>query len=68
MMFSVTFMCCEYRYVSLMTRVQTIQRDTASCNSAFTGSKYAVCIQLIALELFVNSNMCAPCPNFWIVM
>ena len=68
MIFSVTLMCCEYRDVSLLTSVHTIQRATASCDSAFTGSKYALCIQPSALELSVNANMCDPCPICRVVM
>ena len=37
MMFSVTFMCCKYRYVLLMTRFQLSQRDTSLCDSALIG-------------------------------
>ena len=38
-MFYVSLMCCEYRYVLLLTSVHPIQRATASCDSTFTGSK-----------------------------
>ena len=66
--FYVPLMCCEYRYVLLLTRVQPIQRAEVSCDSAFNGSKDAFCIQLSALELSVSSKICEPCPIFWIVM
>ena len=68
MIFYVPLMCCEYRYVLLLTRVQPIQRAEVSCDSAFNGSKDAFCIQLSALELSVSSKICEPCPIFWIVM
>ena len=59
-MFYVPLVCCEYRYVSLLTSVHTIQRATASRDYAFTGSKDALCIQPSALELSMNANMCDP--------
>ena len=68
MMFYVPFMCCEYRDVSLLTRVHPNLRDTASFDSVFTGSKYSLCIQPSAMELSVNANMCDPCPSCRIVM
>ena len=37
MIFYVTFMCCEYKDVLLLTRVQLILKDTSSCDYAFTG-------------------------------
>ena len=37
MIFSVTLICCEYRDVSLLTRVQPSQQDTSLCDSTFTG-------------------------------
>ena len=43
--FPVPLMCCEYRYVLLLTRVHPSQRYTSLCGSAFTGSKDASCIQ-----------------------
>ena len=58
MMFSVPFMCCEYRDVSLLTIVHPIHRETASWDSAFTGSKDTLCIQPSELELSVNARMC----------
>ena len=61
MMFFVLLMCCEYRDVSLLTSVYTIQQATASCDHAFTGSKYALCIQPSVLEMSVNAKMCDPC-------
>ena len=60
MIFSVPLMCCEYRDVSLLTSVHPSQCATASCDSTFTGSKDAFCIQPSALELSVNSNMSDP--------
>ena len=63
MMFSVTLMCCEYRDVSLLTSVHLIQRATASCDYAFTGSKDSLCIQPSALELSVNSKVCDSCTS-----
>ena len=63
MMFSVPLMCCEYMDVSLLTSVHPSHHATASWDSAFTGSKDALCIQPSALELSVNSRMCDPCPN-----
>ena len=68
MIFSVPLICCDYRDVSLLPSVHPIQCATASWDSAFTGSKYALCIQSSALELFVNAKMCYPCPIFRIVM
>ena len=60
MMFSVPLMCCEYRDVSLLTSIHPSHRATASWDSAFTGSKDALCIQPSALELSVNARMCEP--------
>ena len=68
MIFSVPLMCCEYRDVSLLTSVHPSQQDTSLCDSAFTGSKDALCIQPSALELSVNSKMCDPCPSCKMVM
>ena len=68
MILSVPLMCCEYRYVSLLTSVHPIQRATALCDSAFTGSKDALCIQPSALELSVNAKICDPCPMCRMVM
>ena len=62
MMFYVPLMCCEYRDVLLLTSVHPSQRVTASCDSAFTGSKDALCIQPSALEQYVNAKICDPCP------
>ena len=67
-MFSVPLMYCEYRDVSLLTSVHPSQHDTALCDSAFTGSNYALCIQKNALELSVNTKMCDPCPICSMVM
>ena len=64
MMFYVPSMCCEYRDFLLLTSVHTSQHTAESCDSAFTGSKDALCIQLIALVLSVNANMCNPSPIF----
>ena len=58
MMFTIPLMCCEYRGVSLLTGVQQIKRATALCYHAFNGSKDALCIHQIALELSVNAKMC----------
>ena len=60
MMFSVPLMCCEYRDVSLLTRVHPRHRATALWDYVFTGSKDALCIQPSALELSVNARMCEP--------
>ena len=60
MMFSVTLMCCEYRDVSLLTSVHPSPWDTSLCDSAFTGSKDALCIQPSALERSVNAKMYDP--------
>ena len=68
MMFNVTLMCCEYKYVSLLTSFHSIQRDTETCDFAFTGSKDALCIQPSALEVSVNAKMRDPCPIFRMVM
>ena len=68
MMFSVPLMCCDYRNVSLLKRVQPSQRDTNFCDSAYNESTYALCIQPSVLELSMNSNMCAPCVSCTIVM
>ena len=63
MIFSVPLMCCEYRDVLLLTSVHPSYRATKLWDSAFTVSKDALCIYPSALELFVNSRMCYPCPN-----
>ena len=68
MMFSVPLMCCEYRDISLLTSVHPSQRATTSCDSAFTGSKEALCIQPSALELSMNDNMYDPYTIFRMVM
>ena len=68
MIFSVPLMCCEYRDVSLLTSVHLSHRATALWDSAFTGSKDALCIQTSALELSVNARMCDPCPNLRMVV
>ena len=68
MMFSVTLMCCEYRDVLLLTRVQTSQQDTSLCDYALTRSNDALCIQPSVLELYVNAKMCEPCPSCRIFM
>ena len=68
MMFSVPLMCCEYRDVSLLKSVHPSQCDTASWDSAFTGSKDALCIYPSALELYVNAKMCDPYPICRMVM
>ena len=60
MMFSVPLMCCEYRNVSLLTSVHPRQHATALYDSAFIGSKDALCIQPSALELSVNTKMWDP--------
>ena len=52
MMFSVPLMCCEYRYVSLLTSVHPSQRATASWDSLFTGSNDALCIQPSVVNFF----------------
>ena len=59
-MFSVPLMCYEHMDVSLLTSVHPSHRSTAWWDSAFTGSKYALCIQPSALELSVNAMMCEP--------
>ena len=68
MMFSVPLMCCDYRYVLLLTRFHPSQRSTESCDSAFTGSKDSLCIQPSALEVSVNSKMGDPCISCRMVM
>ena len=60
MMFSIPLMCCEYRDVLFMTSVHPSQWDTASCDSAFTGSKDVLCIQPSVMELSVDSKLCDP--------
>ena len=61
-------MCCEDKGVLLLTRVQLILKDMSSCDSAFTGSKYALCIQPSVLELPVKAKMCESCPSCRMVM
>ena len=68
MIFSVPLMCCEFMHVSLLTSVHPIQRATASCDSEFTESKYALCIPPSVLELSVNAKMCDPCSIFSMIM
>ena len=63
MMFYVPLMCCEYRDVSLLKSFHISQQATSLCDSTFTGSKDALCIQPSDLELSLNSNMCDPCPS-----
>ena len=57
MMFYVPLMCCEYRFVSLLTRFHPSQRTMVSCDYAVTESKDALCIQPSAMELYVNAKM-----------
>ena len=68
MILYVPFICCEYMDVLLLKRVKPRQRDTASCDYAFIGSKYYLFIQQSALELSVDENICVPCPSCWIVI
>ena len=68
MIFSIPLMCCEYRDVSLLMSVYSSQRANTSWGSAFTGSKYALCIHPSALGLSVNAKMCEPCPICSMVM
>ena len=68
MIFSIPLMCCEYRDVSLLTRVHPIQRDTEFCDSESNGSNDALCIQPSALEMSVNAKMCDTCPSCRMVM
>ena len=68
MMFYDTLMCCEYRDVSLLTRVQPSQRAMASCDYSLTGSKYAFRIQPSAMDLSMNDKICEPCTSCRIVM
>ena len=67
-MFYVTLVYCEYRNFLLLTRVQYSQRATALCDSAYTESKDALCIQPSALDLSMNAKMCASCVSFRIVI
>ena len=60
MMFYVPLMCCEYRDVLLLTRVNMGQQAMASYDFAFNGSKYALCFHPNAPELSVNAKMCDP--------
>ena len=66
MIFSVLLIFCDYMDVSLLTRVQPIQRAMESCDSEFTGSKDALCIKPSVLYLSMNSKICEPCPSSWI--
>ena len=68
MIFFVPLMCFEYKDVLLLTSVHPSQCATASLDSAFTGSKDALCIQTSALEFSVNAKMCYPCPICRMVM
>ena len=68
MMFSVPLMCCDNRDVLLLNRVKLIQWDRSSCDSTYTGSKDALCIQPSALKLSVNSKICSPFVGCKIVM
>ena len=68
MMFYVPLMCCEYRDVLLPTRVNLSQQAMASYDSAFTGSKYDLCIHPNAPEMSVNAKICDPCPSCRMVM
>ena len=60
MMFYVPLMCCEYRDVSLLMRVQRSQRATALCDSSFTGSKDALCFSVI-IKMFDLRNLGLGC-------
>ena len=68
MFFSVPLIYCEYRDVLLLTSVRPSQQAAASCDSLFTGSKDALCIQPSLLELSVNVKMFEPCPSCSMVM
>ena len=68
MMFSVSLMCCEYRYFLLLPSVHPSQYATAPYDYAFTGSKDALCIQTSAMGMSVNAKMCDPCPICRMVM
>ena len=58
MILSVPLMCCDYMDVSFLTRVQPSHKDKSLCDSDFTGSNYALCIQPSALEMSMNDKMC----------
>ena len=62
-MFSVTLMCWEYRYTSLLKRVQPSHRATVSWTTSFTGSNDALCIHPRALEISVKARMWDHCPS-----
>ena len=68
MMFSFPLIFFECMDVSLLTRVHPSQQATALCDYAFTGSKYALCIQTSAMELSVNAKICDPYPICRMVM
>ena len=68
MIFSVPLRYCEYRDVSLLTRVHPRQWATSLCDSAFNDSKDALCIQPSALELYENAKICDRCPSRRMVM
>ena len=62
MMFSVPLLCCDYRDVLLMTSVHPSHHATELWDSAFTGSKDALCIYPRVMELSVNAKVCDPYP------
>ena len=68
MMFYVPLMSYDYRDILLLTSVHPSQRATELCDSAFTGSKDALCIQPSTLELSVNAKLCDPCTSCRMVM
>ena len=68
MMFSFTFMCCEYRDISLLTRVQHIHWETVSWDNSFTGSNEDLWIHPRELELSVKVSMWDPCTSLWTVI
>ena len=68
MMFCFPLMCCEFRDILLLMRVQLIQRDMALCDSASNESKDALCIQLSVVEIPVNAKMFEPCTSCMIVV
>ena len=68
MMFCFPLMCCEFRGILLLMRVQLIQRDMALCDSASNELKDALCIQLSVVEIPVNAKMFEPCTSCMIVV
>ena len=68
MMVSVTLICLDYRYNSLLTSVQPIHCATVPWPPLFNGSDDSFCIHPRKSELSIKAGMWAPYTIFWIFM